>query len=269
MLVFKPSLIRRPMMPRVKLPIKLLYLDIETTPHEGTFWNLFPKYIPINQLKNPTEMLCWAAKWEGSREMFYRSVRDGDKHITDMWELLDEADAVVHYNGKSFDIKHLNREFARLGLPPPSKYDQVDLLSTVRQNFRLASNKLDFVCQYFGIGKKVKHVGIELWYGCMNNNESDWNIMEKYNKRDVTLLPKLYKFLRPWIKSHPNVGMWVKDPKSPTCSTCGSTDVTSKGEQHNGKTASYKRWKCNTCGTPLRSRLSSGKTSENVLVRSQ
>ena len=251
-------------MPRVKLPIKLLYLDIETTPHEGTFWNLFPKYIPINQLKQPTETLCWAAKWEGSREVIYRKHTDPE-FMQDMWDLLDEADAVVHYNGKSFDIKHLNRGFAAAGLLPPSPYTQIDLLSEVRKNFRMASNKLDYVCQYFKLGIKVKHVGIELWYGCMEGNADDWKTMERYNKRDVVLLPKLYKFLKPWIKNHPNVGLHV-DTGKPTCSSCSSTDVQRRGT-YRTKTSVYARFVCNTCGTWNRARKQETSTSENVLVR--
>ena len=251
-------------MPRVKNPLKILYLDIETSPHEGTFWNLFPRYIPINQLKHPTEMLCWAAKWESRRDVIFR--RQGeDGYITRIWDLLDEADCVVHYNGKSFDVKHLNREFALHGLGPPSPYSQVDLLATVRQNFKLASNKLDFVCRYFKLGKKVKHVGIELWYGCMEGNEDDWKIMERYNRRDVTLLPKLYTFLRPWIKGHPNAGL-VGDVNRPTCPTCGSTSVQSRGT-YRTKTQVYQRWYCTNCFVWSRNRKATKSTSDNVLVR--
>jgi DNA polymerase elongation subunit (family B) len=244
--------------------MRLLYLDIETTPHLGTFWNLFPKYIPINQLKTPTEVLCWAAKWEGEAEVVYRRHDDPDFH-TKMWDMLDEADAVVHYNGKSFDIKHLNREFAKEGLPPPSPYSQVDLLQTVRQNFKLASNKLDYVCRYFGLGKKVKHVGIELWYDCMDDDKAAWKIMERYNKRDVVLLPKLYKFLRPWIKSHPNMGLY-SPANRPTCSTCASTDIQLRGTYQTTK-AIYQRYVCNNCGTWNRKRTQDKTQSENVLVR--
>ncbi len=252
-------------MPRIKIPIKLLYLDIETTPHTGTFWNLFPKYIPINQLKTPTGVLCWAAKWDGDREVIYRKHSDPDC-VTKMWELLDAADAVVHYNGKSFDIKHLNREFAKAGLCPPAPYSQIDLLTVVRQSFRLASNKLDYVVRYFGLGAKVKHVGIELWYDCMDGDAAAWKIMERYNKRDVVLLPKLYKFLLPWIKNHPNVGLYKKDPSRPTCSTCGSTRVQSRGK-YRTKACVYKRWWCTGCETWLRSRIRDHSTSDNVLQR--
>jgi len=256
-------------MPRFRSPLKMLYLGIETTPHKGSFWNLFPKYIPIGQLERPTEVLCWAAQWAGDKKMYYSSVqRDGREYMAKkMYALLEEADAVCHYNGEAFDMKHLNREFALFGIRPPSHYHQIDLLKEVRKNFKLASNKLDFVCRYFGLGNKVTHVGIELWFGCMDGNESDWKIMERYNKRDVRLLPKLYKFMLPWIRKHPNVGLYKNDPTRPTCATCGSTDVIKKGTQYNTKAASYDRYKCNSCGAPLRSRKQSKTTSENILVR--
>jgi len=251
-------------MPRVKNPLKILYLDIETSPCVGTFWNLWPKFIPTNQVTQPTSMLCWAAKWEGNKDVYYRQEGDDD-HVGRIHELLDEADVVVHYNGKAFDIKHLNREFAKAGLNPPSPYAQVDLLTAVRGTFKLPSNKLDYVCRYFGLGKKVEHAGIELWYGCMEDNEDDWKTMEKYCKRDVTLLPKLYKFMRPWIKSHPNAGL-ATDANRPTCSTCGSTSLQSRGV-YRTKTQVYERWLCNNCHVWLRRRKAQATTSDNVLVR--
>ena len=254
-------------MPRLKTPIKMLYLDIETTPHEGTFWNLFPKYIPINQLRVPTELLCWAAKWEGERDIIFKSIKDKDM-VQRMWDLLNEADCVCHYNGTSFDMKHFNREFAKAGLPPPSHYAQVDLLKTVRQNFKLASNKLDYVVQYFGLGSKVKHAGMELWYGCMDDNPSDWKIMEKYNRGDVRLLPRLYKFLLPWIKNHPNLGVYVKEPKSLVCPTCASQGKHIKQDTvFATKTQTYDQYTCVKCDTPFRTRSTNKKASSFLTVR--
>jgi DNA polymerase elongation subunit (family B) len=254
-------------MPRVKSGIKMLYLDIETTPHEGSFWNLFPKYIPIGQLSKATEVLCWAAAWQGQRDVTFRNWKDPD-HMQKMWDLLEEADCVVHYNGKSFDMKHLNREFARLGLPPPSHYDQVDLLSEVRKNFKLASNKLDFVVNYFGLGGKVKHAGIELWYGCIDDNPKDWKIMTRYNKQDVKLLPKLYKFMLPWIKSHPNLGLLVDAPTSLVCPTCASQGKhTELDTLFRTKTQEYKQYRCQNCDTTFRERSRNKKASTFITVR--
>jgi hypothetical protein len=204
--------------------------------------------------------------WEGEREVQFNESTHKD-WLKDIHALLEEADAVVHYNGTKFDMPILNREFVLAGLPPPSHYHQIDLLKTVRRQFKFESNKLDYICQRLGLGGKVKHKGMSLWFGCMEGDKTSKRTMEKYNKRDVKLLRKLYKHLLPWIHNHPNVGLWIADPKKPTCTACGSTNLHLKGTQYNTKAASYKRYKCNDCATPLRSRLANKKTSENVLAR--
>ncbi len=253
---------------RIKHNMKMLYLDIETAPTAAWTWSLFPKYISPDNIVSNGYTLCWAAMWEGEREVTYSSINDGEERmLRRIHELLEQADCVVHYNGTKFDVPTLNREFVRYGLAPPSHYHQVDLLKTVRKQFKFESNKLDHVCQRLGLGGKVKHKGMSLWFGCMEGNKTDWKTMERYNKRDVKILRKLYRHLLPWIHNHPNVGMYMDDPRSPVCTSCGSTNVVKKGTQYNTKAASYDRYKCNSCGTPLRSRLRSKPTSENVLMR--
>ena len=247
--------------------MKILLLDIETAPTNVYTWSLYPKFINPNDVQKTGYTLCWAAKWLGDKEVMYSSVRDGEKQMLKrIHALVDEADAVIHYNGRKFDMPTLNREFLRYRMAPPSHYHQMDLLLTVRKQFRFESNKLDYVCQRLGLGGKVQHKGMSLWYGCMEGKESDWNTMERYNKRDVRILEKLYKYVLPWITGHPNAGLY-KPTTRPTCSTCGSTNVVKKGTQYNTTRVSYDRYKCNDCDTPLRSRMQSKRTSPNVLVR--
>lgn len=248
--------------------MKVLYLDIETAPTLVYSWSLWPKYIDPNNVQEAGYTLCWAAQWEGERNVEFGSIRKGENEmLARIHALLDEADAVVHYNGTKFDIPVLFREFVRAGLHPPSHFHQIDLLKTVRKQFRFESNKLDYVCQRLGLGGKVKHKGMSLWFGVMEGREADWKTMERYNKRDVRILRKLYKHLLPWIHNHPNVGMYMDDPNRPVCTTCGSQNVVKKGTQYNSKAGSYNRYKCNSCGTPMRSRKMVAKTSDNVLMR--
>ena len=42
--------------------------------------------------------------------------------IKGIHKLLDECDAVIHYNGSKFDIPTLNKEFLLHGLHPPAPY---------------------------------------------------------------------------------------------------------------------------------------------------
>jgi len=247
--------------------MKILLLDIETAPTNCFTWSLFPKYIDPSNIVTNGYTLCWAAKWYGEKKVMYADIRDGEEAmLSQIHSLLEEADAVVHYNGQKFDMPTLNREFVRYGMHPPKHYHQIDLIQTVRKQFRFESNKLDHVCKRLGLGEKVQHKGMSLWFGCMEGRESDWKVMARYNQRDVRILEKLYVHLRPWITGHPNAGLY-KATHRPTCSTCGSTNVVKKGTQYNSTRVSYERYKCNDCGTPLRKRLQAQRTSPNVLVR--
>lgn len=249
--------------------MKLLHLDIETLPGQAYFFQLKTDYITIDKIIEPVKTGCWAAKWHGKKNIIYRGLNENThkEMITKMWELLDEADAVCHYNGKRFDIKHLNREFKKLGLKPPSPFKQIDLLNVVKANFNLLSNKLDYVVQYFNLGKKVPHVGFELWKACVDGCEVSWRKMKKYNVQDTKLLEILYNFMLPWITNHPNMGLYTDEAK-PTCTNCGSTKVVKNGVEKT-KTQIYQRYRCKCCGTNLRGRFTmvSKEKRNNVLTQ--
>lgn len=248
--------------------MRLLHCDIETKPNKVYTWGLFKQNIAINQIDESDGILSWAAKWRGEAELMYAGLNTHSKRamLKGIYKLLNECDAVVHYNGTRFDIPMLNREFALIGLPPCKVFHQIDLLKTVRKNFRFPSNKLAYVAEQFGIGTKVQHTGFPLWIGCMKGDEASWVLMERYNKQDVVLLSRLYERLLPWIKNHPNHGLYT-DLNRPRCTNCGSAHVQSRGVQTT-KTGVYKRFKCSDCGTPLRGRLTQvpkGKR-KNILV---
>lgn len=248
--------------------IKILHLDIETAPNKGYFWNLFPKYIDPKDVIEPGYTLCWSAMWEHDGRIMYAGLNTHSrlKMLREIYALLDEADAVVHYNGSKFDIPKLFQEFALQGWAPPSPFKEVDLLKCVRRNFKFSSNKLEFVAAQFGIGSKTKNMSRAIWHGCMNKCEKSWKVMERYNKQDVKLLRRLYKKLLPWIHNHPNVGLWI-DTNKPTCSACGSTKLHSKGPEYRSTTNSYYRYKCTKCGTNLRARLANKPVPKNILKR--
>lgn len=250
--------------------MNILEIDIETAPHRAFTWGLFNQNLSIDKIIEPGYTLCFSAKWFRSpNTMFFSIFHDGQENMIDQaWRLLHKADAVIHYNGAKFDIPTLNREFLLQGMTPPEPYKQIDLLTTVKREFRLASNKLDFVCQELGIGSKVQHKGMELWKECMENDPDAWETMKEYNKRDVTLLEDLYLYLRPWIRNHPNFALYDNTDR-PCCTNCGSTRLHSRGKQHNTNTQSYRRFQCLECGTWVRERFTSlpKEQRQNVLVR--
>jgi DNA polymerase elongation subunit (family B) len=240
--------------------VKILLLDIETSPNTAHVWGLWQQNVSINQLMESSYVLCYAAKWLGEEDIYFDSVHQSKPKtmLKGIHALLDSADAVIHYNGTKFDIPTLNKEFLLGKLLPPSPYKQIDLLRVVRSNFRFPSNKLDYVSQRLGLGKKHAHEGHELWVKCMNGDKDAWKRMEEYNIQDVVLLESLYDNLLPWIKNPPNRNLYSE---SPCCPTCGHEHLQKRGTAIS-TTGTYQRYQCRSCGSWSQGTKSTKKTVE-------
>jgi DNA polymerase elongation subunit (family B) len=246
--------------------VKILLLDIETAPNLVHVWGLWQQNVHISQIMDASYVMCYAAKWLGEDEMFFDSVHKSRPKVMlkRVHKLLEEADAVIHYNGTRFDIPTLNKEFLLNGLTPPATYRQIDLLSTARGRFRFPSNKLDYIAKALSVGEKHKHAGHDLWVKCMAGDEDAWKQMEEYNKQDVNLLEKVYEIFRPWIRNHPNVGLYNQDGEH-TCPNCGGHDLRKRGHSYTANTR-YQRYRCNDCGTWSRSRTKDKEAVSNSVV---
>lgn len=230
---------------------KILLLDIETSPNTAHVWGIWQQNIGLNQLLESSYTMCFAAKWLGDKKMHFNSVFNSSKEemLVEIHKLIDEADAVIHYNGSKFDMPTLNKEFLLLGLPPPSPVKHIDLLQVAKKQFRFVSNKLDYVSQALGLGKKTEHMGHDLWIQCMANNPKAWALMEEYNKNDVVLLEKVYEKFKPWIKHHINLSIFNDDEL--VCPNCGGNHYQKRGYAITSA-SKFQRFQCNGCGNWFR-----------------
>jgi uncharacterized protein YprB with RNaseH-like and TPR domain len=228
--------------------MKILFLDLETTPMTAHTWGLWDQNISINQILDHTEVMCFGARWYGKDKVIFKSgFHNGKKEmLEEIHKLIDEADAVVGWNSAAFDMKHLNREFLEAGMLPPSPTKDIDLMKAVKAKFKFPSNKLDYVAQKLGVGAKVKHSGFELWIQCMAGNKKAWKEMKEYQIQDVELLVDLYEKLKPWIPGHPNVSLYndIEDG----CNTCSSINLERRGFAISS-TGKYQRYQCKDCGS--------------------
>jgi DNA polymerase elongation subunit (family B) len=242
--------------------MKILMLDIETAPNLAYVWGTWKQNISMDKIVAKGHVLCWAAKWYEKPGMYYRSVHGGTPRqmLKAVHGLLHEADAVVHYNGKSFDIPTLNKEFLTHGMTPPAPYKQIDLLEVVRDRFRFPINKLDYVVQTLGIGEKVRHPGFQMWVDCMAGDDAAWDKMARYNQHDVVILEQLYDRLKPWVRNHPNVGAF--DEKE-SCPHCGDDRLQRRGVAVTRDTK-YQRFQCAGCGAWSRGKKSISKSKQTL-----
>lgn len=230
--------------------MRILLLDTETSLHLVYTFRLFKTSIPPCQIKEPSRMLCWAAKWLGNDKIHFRNEHHKD-FIIKIHQMINEADAIIHYNGKAFDMKVLNREFLLRRMDPPSSYTNIDLLTAFRKNFAFASNKLEWTSLQLGYEGKIQHRGIQLWFDVMANKRKAWKEMRTYNEQDVYLLEGVYADLKPWIQDHPNWGHYVDGDV--VCRNCGSSKVKKDGWERR-TVVPYQRYRCTDCGTPLKGR---------------
>lgn len=225
--------------------MRILEWDIELTPMTVYSWSLWPNFIPIQQIEQPQEMLCYGARWRGEKKVQFQSVHhDGkDNMLKGLWALLDEADALVSWNGAGFDTKHVRTQFLLNGITPPSPSKEIDLMRVVKSQMKFPSNKLDWVSQQLGIGKKMPHEGFQLWLDCMAGDEAAWRKMKRYQIQDVNLLDEAYTKLLPWIANHPNVNLY---DNSDGCPSCGSTNIERRGFDYTS-VSKFQRYRCE-CG---------------------
>jgi DNA polymerase elongation subunit (family B) len=232
---------------RINKQPKILTLDIETSPNVADVWGLWNQNIAVSQIREPSRVLCFAAKWYGKKTVeFYSEHHDGhEEMVRQAWRLLNETDILATYNGPAFDVKHLQREFAMLGLTPPSPFRNVDLLKTARAQFKFPSNKLDYVSQALGIGKKVPHTGHSLWTQVLAGDTKAWNTFKKYCIQDVRLTEQLLDVLGPWVKNFPHQGLWNGNNLS--CYRCGGDNLHMAG-LYRTNTQLYTQVLCGDCG---------------------
>jgi DNA polymerase elongation subunit (family B)/rubredoxin len=248
--------------------LRILVLDIEISPTVATIWGLFNQNINIQNIIGNSEVLCWSAKWLGEEVNWFSSIHMTTKRamLKEIYDMLQEADAVVTYNGKSFDLKILNKEFALMGWARPSPYKNIDILQVMRTQFRFTSNKLGYIGPMFGLGGKTKHPGHDLWLNCMNPRsdayESSWEIMEEYNRQDVELLEALYIRLKGWVPNHPSHSALQNDH---VCPNCGGVHLQKRGTAIT-TTLSYQRWQCRDCGAWSRSKVANKANRSKQLV---
>lgn len=244
---------------------KILIFDIETSMHElrsiGFHNTKYPVRIKASDITEVQRIHCIGYKWFGKGapkvisvhdfpRTFKKNHLDDSKVITAFNKILEQADAVVGYNIKSYDLKHINsrnllNKNPGIILPP-----EIDLFKIIKANFNLPSYKMDEVARFLGLSERKSPMERADWEKCYEGDLKSFKKMSKYCRQDIRLTEAVYRAVIPFIQKHPALSRIMGDtPKQSAlkCPVCTSPDSFKNGFRGT-KTGLRQRRICKECG---------------------
>lgn len=233
---------------------KIIVWDIETAPFQTYSFNFFYNTNQDMIIKEDS-LICFAYKELGKKgttvvsvggdpKKYKKDPYDDSYVVKELHKVLSTADAIIHHYGDKFDRKRANDFFIKHKLPPLHDVIQIDTHKIAKRHFHFKSNRLDYIGQYLGLGRKNK-TSFELWKKCMEGDTKALKEMEKYNKQDVDLLEQIYLKLAPYTPAKFNMAAFTKSNE--VCPCCGHNKVSKDG--HKLMKGGYRqRYKCTGCG---------------------
>lgn len=252
--------------PKETTGARILVFDIETAAAEALTFGRFKINLgQDNIIKEGGWILCASYRWLGEDQVYTTALTQDEIYLADdsrivgeLWELYEQADAVVAHNAQQFDHKMLQARVAYCNYPPLPSVKVLDTLILAKKHLRLPSNKLDSIGEYFGLGRKVNHDGISLWKRVQAGDEEAMQEMLVYCKEDTELLTRVYLRLRAFghLGSDFNAGIY-HDDNAKRCRRCGSHNVAATGREVKTALSSFSEYRCGDCGAVQRDRESS------------
>jgi hypothetical protein len=248
--------------------------DIETLPIIGTFWDTGKQYIGPENILEDWVVLSWSAKAlfdpnvigdiltpaEVQRRLAALIDPNPQPHNADeriirrIWKLIDEAEVVIHQNGKKFDMKKLNARFIHYGLPPYRPVHQIDTLEAKNAAFGTSSGKLDYMTKFLSLPRK-QHTNYSLWIRCTYGDPAALKEMYQYGLNDTWILEDYYARIRAWIPNHPNFSTYTHNYLDLTkgevaCPICRHVIAPEaiNGTYHTPLGNKYDSFRCPHCG---------------------
>lgn len=258
---------------------KILLFDLETSAAKVYCFGRHKQFISQDAVvEEGGKILTAAWKWLGEDRVYsYANLEEilsgADATIVGiLYELFEQADAVVAHNGLNFDKKMLATRALVNGFGALPTVKHIDTLVMAKKNFRFQSNRLDHLGAYLGLGRKVDTGGISLWVDVQEGSAEALKKMVEYNEQDVRLLEEIYLKLRSFGHSGTNFNAahYYSD-STHRCASCGSSDVSETGKSVFTALSEFAEVRCNSCGSVhrkrkiLNSKESRSKLSLNIL----
>lgn len=241
-----------------KRQARILTIDIERLPGVAYAFDQKVNFLSYRNFIEQPKTICWAARWEGQSRMMFEAVwKDEEKMLRRSWELFDEADAVVTFNGRRFDVPHLRGAWLKAGFPPPRPWKDIDLYTMAKNKFGFISNSLDHITRELGYTGKTDHYSIPLAQAAVDGDKAAQKRLKEYNSGDIELTEWLHERLLGYLPTHPHFGRTSKV----TCNQCGSKELTVQPNNYKAVLLQYQMFRCDNCGGIVRSNWNVARTA--------
>ena len=229
---------------------KRLFFDIETSPNEVYAWSIGRKIsVGHESIKKERAIICICYKWENEDKVHSLTWKKGDDAtmVYNFYDVIKKADEVIGHNSDNFDIKWFKTRCLYHGIKTMPKLTTIDTLKIARKEFKLNSNKLDYIGQFTKLGSKINTGGFELWKKIIENNDKQaLEDMVKYCVNDVILLERVYKAFQGFSDKKTHMGVHLGNDKF-SCPNCGSTNLKLSKTRISALGTVRLQYQCNKC----------------------
>ena len=237
-------------MTKLRTQRKRLFFDIETSPNIGLFFTAGYKLnIGYDSIIKERAIICICYKWEDDKEVNYLnwdSKQCDKKMLQKFVQVANEADELVGHNGDKFDLAWIRTRCLFHRIPMFPTYTTIDTLKVSRSKFKFNSNKLDYIANYLGVGKKIK-TDYGLWKDILlKNDKVAMSKMIKYCQQDVKILEKVFKELNIHLQSKTHFGVVFGQDRE-SCPECGSDELIISKHRYTASGLLKAQYQCKTC----------------------
>lgn len=240
---------------------KILLFDLETSRIEtrSKVFSLWEQNLRPQDITKDWIILTFSAKWlyEPNVMSFactQKEIRawDDGRIVGELWNLIDEADVIIAHN-IAFDERRSMTRFVYHNMQPPSQYKKFCTLQAARRYLNVTSNSLDYLGDYFGLGRKIVNE-YGLWDKVEDYRHPEhleaMKRMRIYCNQDVNLLEQVYLRLRPYAVNHPNLGVYGPSEDNYTCPCCANQGSLEWNDEKLFENR-YPTGRCNVCNAPV------------------
>ena len=197
-------------------------------------------------------LLCIGYKWYGEKKVHIPKIElpesgSWDKAekqlVKDFMEVYEQADILVTYNGKRFDVPAVQAKALHYGLGVLPNTPHVDLYYTAKSNLKISRKSLQNVGFFLGLNQEKTPVNGKLWLEAQSGNKKALKDIVDHCRADVLMLEEAYTVMRPLVRTHPRV-----DGYGP-CRVCGSRKLQRRGPYITKTKNNAQRVQCQECGS--------------------